>query len=147
MHNNYDKSLAASSSRQFSNKIVTHTNSKLQLIVAFNQRALIRLIVDFIQVSQGARQVAPATICNHTFKLINALASEGALSAPIFENAFIYANEEGVWAQATSFLTSKLIVVYSKASLHFHKDRGIFCEGEKEQKQQHAHYPGANEKW
>jgi hypothetical protein len=59
--------------------MVTHTNSRLQLIVASTQRALIKLIVDFIQVSEGAQQVDPATILNHSFKLINELASEGAL--------------------------------------------------------------------
>jgi hypothetical protein len=88
--------------------------------------------------SEGSQQVAPATICNHPFQLIDALASEGALFAPyIFENAFTCANKlncEGAWAQATSFLASKLIVNYSKISLHFQEDCGIFCEGEWEEK-------------
>jgi hypothetical protein len=85
----------------------------------------------------GAQQVAPSTICNHSFKLIDALASEGALFSPyIFENAFTYANlnHEGAWAQATSFLASKLIVNYSKISLYFQEDCSIFCEGEWEVK-------------
>jgi hypothetical protein len=81
----------------------------------------LQLIVESF--SMGAQQVAPATICNHSFKLIDALASEGALFAPyIFESAFTYANKlnhEGAWAQATSFLVSKLIVIYSEISLHF----------------------------
>jgi hypothetical protein len=65
--------------------------------------------------STGAKQVASATIPNESFKLIDALASEGA------------------WAQTTSFQTSKLIVI-SKTSLHFREDCGMFCEGEWEQK-------------
>jgi hypothetical protein len=108
----------------------------------------LQLIVESF--SMEAQQVAPVTIRNQSFKLINALASEGALFAPyIFENAFTYANEsnhKGAWAQAPSFLASKLIVIYSKTSLHFYKDCGIFCEGEREQQQQHAHNPGAYKK-
>jgi len=56
---------------------------------------------------------------------------------------FIAANEsnhEGAWAQAISFQTSKLIVIYSKKSLHFREDCEMFCEGEwKEQSQQPKH--------
>jgi hypothetical protein len=49
-------------------------------------------------------------------------------------------NHEGAWAQATSFQTSKLIVIYSKKSLHFRKDCGMFCVGEwEEQSQQPKH--------
>jgi hypothetical protein len=84
-----------------------------------------------------AQQVAPATICNHSFKLIDAWASEGELFAPyIFENAFTYANKSnhvGARAHATSFLASKLIVIYSTTSLHFREDCRVFCEGEREQ--------------
>jgi hypothetical protein len=59
--------------------MVTHTSYSLQMIVE--------------SFSKGAQQVAPATICNHFFKLIDALASEGALFAPcVFENIFTYAN-------------------------------------------------------
>jgi hypothetical protein len=79
--------------------MVTHASYSLQLIVEL--------------FSMGAKQVAPATICNHSFKLIDASASEVALFAQyIFENAFTYANKlnhEGAWAQATSFLASKFI--------------------------------------
>jgi hypothetical protein len=84
----------------------------------------------------GAQQVAPATICINSFKLIDALASEGAIFAPyIFQDAFYTKelNHEGACAQATSLQTSKLIVMYSKTSLHFRKDCSIFCEGEWEQ--------------
>jgi hypothetical protein len=101
-------------------------------MIATNDNFSLQLIVE--PISMGAQQVALATICNDLFKLIDALFSEGALFAPyIFENAFTYANKlnyEGAWAQATSFQTSKLIVIYSKTSLHFRKDCGIFCEGE-----------------
>jgi hypothetical protein len=85
----------------------------------------------------GAQQVAPATIYNHFFKLIDAWASEGELFAPyIFENALTYANKSnhvGARAHATSFLASKLIVINSITSLHFREDCGIFCEGKREQ--------------
>jgi hypothetical protein len=68
--------------------MVTHANYSLQLIVE--------------SFSMEAQQVAPATIHNCSFKLIGALASEGALFAPyIFENVFTFANElnhEGAWA-------------------------------------------------
>jgi len=91
-------------------------------------------------------QVASATIHNDPFKLIDALASEGAIFAPyIFEDAFTSTNEsnhEGAWAQATSCQNSKLIVIYFKRSLHFHKDCGIFCEGEWEEQQQHNEHTG-----
>jgi hypothetical protein len=67
----------------------------------------------------GAKQVAPVTIHNNLFKLIVALASEGARFAPyIFETAFTYANKlnhEGVRAQTTSFQASKLIFNYFKS--------------------------------
>jgi hypothetical protein len=80
----------------------------------------------------GAQKVAPAIIHNHSFKLIDELASEGVHFAPyIFEHAFTYAkelNHEGAWAQATSFLAFTLIVIYSKTSINFNKDCGIFCE-------------------
>ncbi len=80
--------------------LVTHAICSLQLIVE--------------SFSTGAKQVAPVTIHNDLFKLIVALASEGARFAPyIFEDAFTYANKlnhEGVRAQATSFQACKLIV-------------------------------------
>jgi hypothetical protein len=104
--------------------MATHTCYSLQLIVeSFSMRA---------------QQVSPSTICNHSFKLIDALASEGALFAPsIFEDAFTYTNEmshAGAWAQGTFFLVSKLIGNDSKMSLHFQEDCGIFLEGEWEVK-------------
>jgi len=90
--------------------------------------------------STGAEQVASATIHIDSFKLIDALASEGAIFAPyVFENVFIptnKSNHEGAWAQETSCQTSKLIVIYFKRFLYFRKDCGIFCEGEWEQQQQ-----------
>ena len=98
------------------------TNSSLQLIVE--------------SFSTGANQVAPASIHNNSFKLIDELASKRASFAPyIFDDTLTYAehesNHEGAsCAQATSFQTSKLIDIYSKISLHFRKDCGIFCEGE-----------------
>jgi hypothetical protein len=105
--------------------MVTHAIYSLQLIVE--------------SFSTGAKQVAPATLRNDSFKLIVALASEGAMFAPyIFQDAsYLYKlNHEGACVQATSFQTSKLIVMYSKTSLHFREDCGIFCEGEWEQQRQ-----------
>jgi hypothetical protein len=102
-------------------------------ITTINANFSLQLIVELI--STGAQQAASAIIHNDPFKLIDALALEGAIVAPsMFEDVFTYAanksNHEGAWAQATSFQTSKLIVIYSKTSLHFRKDCGIFCEGE-----------------
>jgi hypothetical protein len=115
-------------------------NSARQAITtATNATFSLQLIDESI--STGAKQVTPATICNDSFKLTDALALEGAIVASyIFEDAFPYAtnklNHEGAWAQATSLQTSKLIVISFKRSLHFRKDCGIFCEGEWEQQRQ-----------
>jgi hypothetical protein len=80
--------------------LATHAICSLQLIVE--------------SFSTEAKQVALVTIHNDLFKLIVALASEGAPFPPyIFENAFTYANKlnhEEVRAQATSFQASKLIL-------------------------------------
>ncbi len=56
---------------------------------------------------------------NETFKLIDALSSDGAHFAPNF-------------FQLGDFNSSKLIVMYSEISFHFCKDCRIFCEGVKE---------------
>ena len=71
------------------------------ITTATNADFSLQLIVESF--STGAKQVAPATICNDFFKLIDALALEGAIFAPyIFEDAFTYAanksNHEGAWA-------------------------------------------------
>ncbi len=105
--------------------MATHAIYSLQLIVE--------------PFSTGAKQVAPATICNDLFKLIVALASKGAMFAPyVFQDtSYLYKlNHEGACVQATSLQTSKLIVMYFKTSLHFRKDCSIFCEGEREQQWQ-----------
>ncbi len=119
--------------------ITTHANLLL-LSVQDNSAIMLmthaicshQLIVESF--STGARQVAPVTIHNDLFKLIVALASEGAHFAPyIFENACTYTNKlnhEGVRAQATAIQVSKLIVNYFKISFHFCEDCRIFCEGE-----------------
>ncbi len=76
------------------------------IMLAMHAIYSLQLIVESF--STGAKQVVPATIHNDSFKLIDALALEGAIFAPyIFEDAFTYAanksNHEGAWAQATSF--------------------------------------------
>jgi hypothetical protein len=109
------------------------------IMTTMNATFSLQLIVELF--STGAEQVASATIRDDFFKLIDALASEGAIFAPyIFENAFTTtheSNHEGEWAQATSCQTSKLIDIYFKRFLHSREDCGIFCEGEWEQQQQH----------
>jgi hypothetical protein len=93
------------------------------IMIATNVNFSLQLILEYF--STGAKLVAPATICNNSFKLIDALPSEGAkFPTYIFQDAFytIELNHEGACAQATSFQTSKLIVIYSKASFHFRKD-------------------------
>ncbi len=107
------------------------------IMIATNDSYSLQLIDESF--STGAKQVPPATISNDSFKLIDALASKGAIFAPyIFQDAFSAnkLNHEGECAQATSFQTSKLIVNYSKTSLHLLEDCGIFFEGEWEQQQQ-----------
>jgi hypothetical protein len=84
---------------------------------------------------EGARaDVASATICNESFKLIDVSCSEGDFSVPAnFGNKY----SEGARAPLTTFPTlhnmkSKFIVAshYSKTFLHFSKDFAIFCEGD-----------------
>ena len=113
-------------------------------MTATNPNFSLQLIVELL--STGTKQIAPATIFDDSFKLINVLASEGAKFAPyIFEDAFNCANKSSKFAiayQAMVLSTTiednsngsvkpqKLIVIYSKRSLHFRKDYTIFCEGE-----------------
>jgi hypothetical protein len=112
-------------------------NSKLHLIVAFIRRAsTAQTNVDLISVSEGEHLITPATILDDSFKLIDVLASEGATFAPhISEDAFNRANKSSkffaVASQAMvlsvtigdnssgSIKPQKLIVIYSKRSLHF----------------------------
>jgi hypothetical protein len=119
--------------------MTTHTNLLLlsvqddsAIMLATHAICSLQLIVESF--STGAKQVALVTIHNNLFKLIVALASEGArIASYIFDNAFTYANEwnhEGVRAQATSFQASKLIVDYFKIFFHFCEDCRIFHEGE-----------------
>jgi hypothetical protein len=98
---------------------------------------LLQLIVESIPT--GAKQVAPATICNKSFKLIVALVSKGAIVAPYIcqDASNLYKmNHEEACVQATFFQTSKLIVMFSKTFLYLCKDCSIFCEGEWEQQRQ-----------
>jgi hypothetical protein len=86
------------------NLLLLSVQDNLAIMMETHTIYLLQLIVESF--STGAKQVAPATICNDSFKLIDALALEGAIFAPyIFEVAFTYAanklNHEGVWAQAT----------------------------------------------
>jgi hypothetical protein len=81
---------------------ITTTNSSLLLFcvkdtpaitTATNATFLLQLIIESF--STGAEQVAPATIRDDSFKLIDALALEGAIFASyIFEDAIPYATNE-----------------------------------------------------
>jgi hypothetical protein len=96
-----------------------------------------QLIVDlFLNPNcEGAcTDVASATICNKSIKLIDVLSSEGDFSVPAnFGNI----ESEGARAPLTTFVTlhnrkSKYNVTshFSKTFLHFSKDFAIFCEGD-----------------
>ena len=91
------------------------------------------LIVGYIYYSNSEGARSPPT----TFTNTHALDCQRLIVVFIATNE---SNHEGAWAQATSFQTSKLIVIYSKKSLHFREDCGMFCEGEwEEQSQQPKH--------
>jgi hypothetical protein len=92
-----------------------------------------RLIVRYIYSSNSEGVRFPLT----TFMITQALDCQRLIVVFIAANE---SNHEGAWAQAISFQTSKLIVIYSKKSLHFREDCEMFCEGEwKEQSQQPKH--------
>jgi hypothetical protein len=129
-------------------------NSKLHLIVAFIRRAsTAQTYVDLISVSEGEHLNNPATILIDSFKLIDALASEGARFAQIFYQLsdldssqlivdLFSINQSSKNIINSSFKLQKLIVIYSKRSLHFREDCGIFCEGEWEQQRRHDGHTG-----
>jgi hypothetical protein len=132
---------------QISSAITTALNAQNLLLLSVQDDSAFMMATHIIyslqliveSFSTGAKQVAPAPICNDLFKLIVALASKGATFAPyIFQDAsYLYKlNHEGACVQATSLQTFKLIVMYSKTSLHFCENCGIFCEGEREQQRQ-----------
>jgi hypothetical protein len=92
-----------------------------------------RLIVGYIYSSNSEGARSPPT----TFTIAQALNCQRLIVVFIAANE---SNHAGAWAQATSFQTSKLIVIYSKKSLHFREDCGMFWEGEwEEQSQQPKH--------
>jgi len=96
-----------------SSLLLPRDSTRPAITTATNATFSLQLIVELF--SMGFKQVASATIHNDPFKLIDALALEGAIFAPyIFEDAFTPTNEsnhEGAWAQATSCQNSKLIVI------------------------------------
>jgi hypothetical protein len=99
-------------------------NSKLHLIVAFIRRAsTAQTNVDLISVSEGEHLIAPATILDDSFKLIDVLASEGATFAPhISEDAFNRANESSKFAVASqAMVLSATIGDNSSGSIKPHK--------------------------
>ncbi len=108
-----------------------------KLIVASTSIANFQLIVNLFlnPHCEGARaDVASATICNKSIRLIDVLSSEGDSSVPANVGN---TDSEGVRAPSTTFLTlhnrkSKYIVAshFSKTFLHFNEDFAIFCEGD-----------------
>ncbi len=109
--------------------IMTATN------VIFSLQFIVELLLT------GTKQVAPATILDNSFKLIDVLALEGATFAPyIFEDASACTNKSSKFAVASqamvlsttirdnssgSIKPQKLIVIYSKRSRHFRKDYNV----------------------
>ena len=110
------------------------------ITTATNANFTLQLTVELLWTE--TKQVAPATILDDSFKLIDILASEGAVFAPyIFEDAFNRANKSSKFAVASQAMVhsmtigdnsngnvkpQKLIVIYSKRSLHFREDCGYF---------------------
>jgi len=96
-----------------SSLLLPRDSTRPAITTARNATFSLQLIVELF--STGFKQVTSATIHNDPFKLIDALALEGAIFAPyIFEDAFTptnKSNHEGAWAQATSCQNSKLIVI------------------------------------
>ena len=110
----------------------------LECTTATNANFTLQLIVELL--STGIKQVAPTTIIDDSFKLIDVLALEGAKFAPYIEDAFNCANKSSKFAVASQAMVpsitigdnsngnvkpQKLIVIYSKRSLHFREDCGI----------------------
>jgi hypothetical protein len=113
-------------------KLIETRTSQQSTMLYFNGGSS-RLIVGYIYSSNSEGARSPPT----TFTITQALDCQRLIVVFIAANE---SNREGAWAQATSFQTSKLIVIYSKKSLHFREDCGMFCEGEwEEQSQQPKH--------
>ena len=132
---------------KISSLLLLHDLERPAIMTATNVIFSLQFIVELLLT--GTKQVAPATILDDSFKLIDVLASEGATFAPhISEDAFNCANKSSKFAVTSqamvlsttigdnssgSIKPQNLIVIYSKRSLHFREDCGIFCEGEWEQ--------------
>ena len=113
-------------------KLIETRTSQQSTMLYFNGGSS-RLIVGYIYSSNSEGACSPPT----TFTITQALNCQRLIVVFIAANE---SNHAGAWAQATSFQTSKLIVIYSKKSLHFREDCGMFWEGEwEEQSQQPKH--------
>ncbi len=113
------------------NLLLLSIQERSAIMTATNIGYSLQLIVESI--SMGAQQVLqPPFELQWLFQVDWCIGFWRALfSTNMFEYTFNYAanklNHGGSWAlQATSLQTSKLNVIYSKISLHFHKDWGIF---------------------
>jgi hypothetical protein len=125
-----------------SSLLLLHHSAHPAITTATNATFSLQLIVESF--STGAEQVAPATICNDSFKSIDTLASEGAQFVQIFyqlgnldSSQLIVDLISVIWSFTNiihgSFKPQNLIVIYFKRSLHFQEDCGTYCEGEWEQ--------------
>jgi hypothetical protein len=83
-----------------SSLLLPHDSKHSAITTAKNANFSRQLIVESL--STGTKQVAPATILDDSFKLIDVLASKGAISAPyIFEDAFNHANKSSKFVIAS----------------------------------------------
>jgi hypothetical protein len=113
------------------------TLQAFKLIVALTSIANFQLIVDLFlnpNCERACTDVASATICNKSIKLIDVLSSKRDFSVPAN-----FGNTDSGKARALSTIfptlhnrKSKYIVTshFSKTFLHFRKDFVIFCEGD-----------------
>jgi hypothetical protein len=122
-----------------SSLLLPHGFARPAITTAMNGDFSLQLIVESL--STGAHHlVAPATILDDSFKLIDVLASEGAMFAPyIFEDASARTNKSSKFAVASQAMVLSMTIggksngsfkpqkLYSKRSLHFREDCGIFC--------------------
>jgi hypothetical protein len=118
-------------------------NATLNLLLPFNQDNSAIMKSSLLLLRNYARP-AITTATNATFSLQLIVESFSTGAKHIFEDAFNCANKSSKFAVVSQAMVpsmtignnsngnvkpQKLIVIYSKRSLHFREDCGIFCEG------------------
>ena len=116
-------------------------------LLPFNQDNSV-IMISSLLLLRGSSCPAITTATNATFSLQLIVESFSTGAKHIFEDAFNCANKSSKFAVVSQAMVpsmtigdnsngnvkpQKLIVIYSKRSLRFRKDCGIFCEGEWEQ--------------